>query len=204
MALSGQSSPFALICRNLVSRVSSALGISTDFIRPVANDDYAVTETEDLFAFLRPYAPSPIDATNGAPFADQGAGRYAVTVGRRVRIYLYTRSGEDVVGGDEIALQGIEETVSQTVETPPEMPGHFVAEELVINALQNYVPINEAGDAPLTIGPVHWISGEGGPPERKKEDSEGLIRSYLDFQVVYVLAITATEPAPASLASPVN
>lgn len=201
MSIALQASPFAAIMNAVVARAALALGIGTEYVRPVANDDYAVTETENLFAYLRPYGPSPVDPKTGQPYGDYGAGRYARVIGRRIRLYIYTRSGEDVVGGDEIALGGND--VSQTVETPPSMPGQFIAEEIVLNAMDDWTPPSPTGTA-LTIGPIHWVSGEGGPPERKREDEEGLIRSYLDFQAVYVLAITAVEPMTTALPVPIT
>lgn len=195
--------PYALIERNIVTRVALALGMSTAFVRPVANDDYELTEFENLFAFIRSYGPSPVDATTGASFAGEGSGRWRTVVGRRVRIYIYTRSGIDSPGGDEIALQGSDPT--QLVTTPPTMPGHFSLEEVVLNALHNWVItyVDVLGNTrPLTSGPLHWIDSAGGPPERKKENEVGLVRSHLDFQVMYELAVQKVEPAPSGLPTP--
>lgn len=198
MSLSFAGVPFAYIASGLVQRVATALGITIDFVRPVASDNYKVTETENLFAYLRFYEPSPVDPSTGQGFGDYGAGRHSKIVGRRLRSYIYTRSGVDSYGGDEIALMGASAT--QTVETPPTMPGQFVAEELVLNALLDYTPAS--GTISLTVSPLQWLPAGGGPAERKPEDEEGLVRSSLDFQIVYCLAITNEEPAPTSLPVP--
>lgn len=193
-SLAANAVPFAQIFNNILARVAAGIGVSVDFVRPVASDEYDVTELEDLFAYVRPYKPSPIDPTSGRPYGDYGAGRHARIVGRRFRVYVWTRSGVDTYGGDEIALGGEEAT--QTSLTPPAMPGQFVAEELLLNALDDYQPLNTAGTAALTVGPVHWVDDGGGPPARKPRNEEGLVYSFLDFQVAYVLAIAGQEPSP--------
>jgi hypothetical protein len=195
--------PFAAISAGLVSRVAQALGTTTDFVRPVSNDDYVVTETENLFAYLRAYGPSPVNPTTGGLWSDDGAGRWRTVVGRRVRVYIYTRSGTDSYGSDAAALQGADP--GQLVTTPPTMPGQFVLEECVLNALQNYqMTYTDDDDVvhPLTCGPIHWVDSESGPPVRKRENDDGLTRSHLDFIAVYVLAIQRTEPAPDGLPTP--
>lgn len=199
--LAGASYPFAAIAANIIGRVAASLNIGLDFVFPVANDEYKITVSENLFAYIRFYGPSPVDPRTGAPFSDYGAGRRARVVGRRFRVYIYTRSGEDTFGDDTIALGG--NNINQLVTDPPETPGQYVAEELVLNALDDYIPKGD-DDICLTIGPVHWLDGDGGPAQRKPENDAGLLRSSLDFQAVYVLAIQATEPAPAGVPSPVQ
>lgn len=198
MSLNFAATPFSYIAQQVVARVASAVGIGTEFVRPVAADDYKVTEAENLFVYLRFYQPSPVDARTGASFADQGAGRHLRVVGRRLRSYIYTRSGVDVYGGDEIALMG--HNPSGTVESPS-VPGQWLAEELVLNALDDYMVAS--GERPLTLGPIHWVDPGGGPAERKPENEEGLVRSHLDFQIVYVETLQNTEPAPDTGALPV-
>lgn len=195
--------PFANISARIVARVAAALGTTTDWVRPAANDDYVLTEFENLFAVIRAYGPSPVDPTTGASYPNDGAGRYRRVVGRRVRIYIYTRSGVDTPGGDEVALQGADS--AQVVTTPPTMPGQYVAEESVLNALDDWTPTYVDAlsvTRPVTIGPVHWVDSADGPPERRAEDEDGIVRSHLDFQVVYTLSVQKVDPAPAGLPTP--
>lgn len=184
--------PFAAILNNVVTQVSYALKIGRQYVRPVASDDYAVTETEDLFAYIRPFSPEPGDPGSGFPQGNQGAGRLCKTVIRRIRVYIWTRSGEDVYGGDEIALLGNDPNQLST-DTPVTLPGLHVSEEIVLNALDDYMVVNASGD-PLTVGPLHWIPSDGGPPKRKAENSEGLVWASLDFQAVYNLAYASGDP----------
>lgn len=198
MALAASSIPFARIHAAYVARVAAALGVGLDFVVPVANDDYELTEFENLFAFVRTYGPWPCDPTTGRPMDSGGAGRWQQYVGRRFRVYVYTRSGVDVVGSDTIALQGGD--AEQTIETPPTMPGQFVLEEAVVSALHNWAPTyvdEESVTRPLTIGPVKWVNSADGPSVRKKEADDGIVRSHLDFEVVYTLALVKGEPSPA-------
>jgi hypothetical protein len=202
------SQPFALIAGAVAARIVAALNLqSALWVRTVANDDYEVTNVENVFAYLRVYGPSPVDAKTGEPFGDQGAGRQAKVVGRRMRVYIYSRSGQDVVGGDEIALTGTAGNQTQTIAAAT-WPGHFVFEEVVLNALISWVPTytnpNTQVVSPLTLGPLHWLDSEDGPPVRKKENEEGLIRSHLDFQAVYISAITAGDPSQPTLPTPIT
>lgn len=202
MSLSFAAVPFARIARAFVLRVASAINSPVDddsglpvFVHPVATDRYKVTETENLFVYCVFYGPQPCDATTGAPLNDSGGGRHARFVSRRVRCYIYTRSGEDVYGTDDIALMGTDP--EQTVETPPTIPGQWIAEEAILNALDDWQPV--IGSRPMTLSPVHWVDPGGGPAERAPEQDDGLIRSFLDFQMIYQLAITNVEPAPNTL-----
>jgi hypothetical protein len=195
--------PFAVISSRIVARVAQALGTTVDWVRPVASADYAVTEMENLFAYCQFFGISPTDPTTGRSFGDDGAGRWRRVIGRRCRIYIYVRSGVDVYGGDEVALQGNDP--GQVVTTPPVMPGIFVLEELVANALDNWTPTyTDDLDVvrPLTISPVHILDSTDGPPVRKPENEAGLVRSHIDVQVCYTLAIQRVEPAPAGLPTP--
>lgn len=195
--------PFALIAQQIVQRVALALGTTTDWVHLVANDDYKTIQTENLFSFVRPYGIGPIDPTTGGYYPNDGSGRYRRVIGRRVRVYIYTRSGEDIYGTDTVALGGTDP--AQNVTTPPTMPGHFVAEELVANALDDWTPTYTGTDLvvrPYTIGPLHLVDSDGGPPERPAENEQGLVRSHLDVQVCYRLPIQYVEPAPSGLPVP--
>jgi hypothetical protein len=195
--------PFALIHLQVVTRVAQALNMPLAYVRPVASENYAVTAMENLFAYVRTYGLSPVDPTTGAYYPDDGAGRWRRVIGRRIRIYLYTRSGVDVYGGDEVALGGVDPT--QVVTTPPTMPGQFVLEEILVNALDNWTPTyvdDLSVTRPLTIGPVHLVDSEGGPPVREPENEAGLIRSHIDVQICYRLNIQRVEPAPEGLPAP--
>jgi len=199
MALALYSNPFAMISKAIVTQVCNALGVTINFNHIVASDDYKVTEVEDLFFYFQFFQPAPA-ADFGGTYVNQGAGRLGRMVTRRVRVYIYTRSGVDVYGDDEIALQGTdtERTVeSQTPTVDPNAPGHlgqFLAEELVLDTLDDWAPLNDAGDRTLTLGPLHWLD-DAGPPLRRPENEEGLIRSNLDFEMMYVAAIRKDEPA---------
>ncbi len=184
-------SPFAAIAYAIRNQLSASLGLDIAYIHSVANANYKVTEVEPMFAYVQYMGVAkPRDA--GLDFTNAGAGRLWTPVARRVRVYLYTRSGGDVYGTDDLALFGADPT--QTYDTPPVYPGHFVAEEVVYNSLLNWLPLN-ADDEPLTIGPLHPLDASE-YPQRAAEDEEGLLRSCLDFEVVYTLAVDPTDSAP--------
>lgn len=184
------SSPFAAILNAVLTRVSESLNIPAAYVQPVATDEYKVTIAEPLFAYLRVFGVAePRDPAMS--FENAGAGRLFRPIARRIRVYVWTRSGEDVVGEDSIALMG--QDPDQTVDTPPEMPGQFAAEELVFNALDDFLPVSDAGE-PLSIGPLHPLPTEGTPPLRKAENGEGLVWSAIDFEAVYCLSINPQEP----------
>ena len=185
-----QSSPFAAILYAVLSRLSEQTGIDAAYIRPVANDEYTVTITEPMFCYIRPFQPYPQDGQMNA-MANGGAGRLAIDVDRRIRIYIYTRSGVDTYSTDNIALLGNDPS---RLFSDTGVPGQFAAEELVLNALANWMPLDGNGEA-LCISPVRW-EFDSGPPVRQAENEEGLIRSHLDFGISYVLAISPTEPPP--------
>jgi len=192
-SLAPASTPFAQLLSVIVAKVWSSLGLEPCFNHVVANDEYKVTETENLFIYIRPYGPTPVDGS-GRPFGDYGAGRLSRLIARRIRFYIYTRSGVDSYGDDTIALQGNDPL--QTVITPPVLPGQFIAEELVLNTLDDWTPLDVSDTYALSIGPIHWVDSADGPPVRAPENEEGLVRSHLDFEVVYVSSIIPTEPAP--------
>lgn len=184
--------PFAEILKRIITQIAYALKISTDWVRPVFTDEYPVTETEDMFAYVRIFTPYPVDPSSGFPQGNQGAGRIAKTVGRTIRVYIWTRSGEDVTGGDEVGLLGVNPSQRAT-DTTTTMPGHSLAEEIVLNSLDDYIPTDASGSA-MTLGPLHWIPSEGGPPTRKAKNGEGMNWSALDFQAVYNLAQASGDP----------
>lgn len=185
-----QSSPFAAILYAVLSRLSEQTGIDAAYIRPVASDSYSVTITEPLFLYIRVFEPVPQDGQMH-PLPDGGAGRLAVDVMRRFRIYIYTRSGVDTYSADYYALLGNDPS---RLYSDTGVPGQFAAEELVLNGLLNWAPKDSNGET-LCINPIRWETDDG-PAERKPEGEEGLIRSYLDFSASYVLAISPTEPTP--------
>lgn len=185
-----QSSPFAAILYAVLSRLSEQTGIDAAYIRPVASDRYVVTVTEPMFLYIRPYGPQPQDG-QGHPLADGGAGRLARDIGRRIRIYIYTRSGVDTYSADNFALLGNDPS---RLYSDSGVPGQFAAEELVLNAIDDWMPLGSDGGA-LCLSPLRWMTDDG-PAEREPEEEEGLIRSYLDFEISYVAAISPTEPTP--------
>lgn len=210
------STPFPLIRSAVVNRVALAIGsyipvdgdgnpLAPPWVRPVANDDYEITATENWFAYVRTYGPSPVDAKTGQYLSEQGAGNLATTVARRIRIYLYSRSGMDVIGGDEVTLGGLNN--AQTINTPPTWPGHDILEDLVLNAFKNWMPLYQPDsmtNTPLTLGPLHWIDSEDGPAVRKPENDVGLVRSHLDLQAVYIASTGIIDPALTALPTPIN
>ena len=183
------SSPFAAIAYTILGRLATSLGINLAYVRPVANDRYKVTIAEPVFLYVQFFTPGK-PREPGLDFTDAGAGRLATLVGRRVRVYVYTRSGEDSYGGDEIALYGTDP--SAVYSDSPTTPGHFLVEERVYNSLLNYTPLSAGGDR-MTIGPLHPLDASE-EPQRAAENDAGLLRSCLDFEVVYLLAVDETEP----------
>lgn len=195
MAVPIQSTLVSKIVTNLVTRAANVLNLQPAYAIPVDNDNYKITIAEPWFCYLRFYGPSPVDGY-GAPLPNPGAGRHGTNIGRRLRIYLYSRSGVDRYGSDYYALTG--DDPNEAVDQAEILrPGHLLLEEILLNGFHNYMPVT--GGAGLTIGPLHWIDSSDGPPVRKAEDEEGLTRSHLDFQIVYVLAIQNVEPAPTTL-----
>jgi len=177
-----ESTPFARIARTIRPRLSSYCNIDSAFVLPVANDDYDVTIAEPFFIYFQ--------FLNIEAFGDTGGGRLNPWAYRRLRVYIYTRSGVDTYGTDEVALQGQEASPEPTDSPPP--IGQFGAEELVLGALFNWMPLGDDGKA-LCTEPLHPMN-QGGPPYRKAENSEGLLRSAIDFQCRYGLYVTKADP----------
>lgn len=180
-----QSSAFSAIAATIRPRLASYCGIDEAWVRPVANDRYKVTIAEQFFLY---YQFLGIE-----PFTDTGGGRYNPWVYRRLRVYIYTRQGVDSYGTDEVALQGVDDSPSSVSDNIVVPTGLFQAEELVIGALFNWMPLDSTGVA-LCQEPLHFMS-EPGPPWRKEENEEGLLRSGLDFQIRYGLNIDKFDPA---------
>lgn len=186
---SPQANPFAAIAYATLLRLATMTGLSPAYIFPVANARYKITCAEPMFMFVQFFTVGqPRDP--GLSFTDAGAGNLARPVGRRMRVYVYTRSGEDVVGTDPVALFGA--NTAQTFATPPAFPGHFVAEEVAYNALSDWTPLSGTGEA-LTITPLHPLDASE-EPERPPEDDAGLLRSCLDFEICYLMATDPSEP----------
>ncbi len=183
--------PFASIAVAIINRLSTALSLDPSFIQVVANDKYKITVDEPFFLVCQFFTiTKPRDP--GLDFVDSGAGRLNRPVARRIRVYIYSRSGEDTYGTDNVALFGYDP--SQTIDTPSVRPGQFAAEETVQNCLDDWQPLS--GDTvplPLTLGPLHILDSSE-QPQRTAEGDAGLIRSCLDFEVVYISPITPTDP----------
>lgn len=191
MPLPSQSSPFAAILSAVLARLADKLGINAAWVVLVANDEYPLTELEDLFLRVQVFKPRPVNPATGGVLVDQGAGRLALDVARFIRVYAYSRQNVDPSNVDNVALMGSTPTASVT--SSPAVVGHLLFEERVLNALQDFAPLDEDG-ACLSVGPLHWTD-DNEAPERKPEDSEGVYRSCLDFSVTYVSAIDTTDPA---------
>lgn len=181
-----QSSPFAAIAATIRPRLASYCGIDEGWVFPVANDRYEISIVEQFFLYFQFF--------NIESFGDSGGGRRNPWAYRRMRVYIYTRQGADPYGIDPVALQGVEgeETTGGdgTIQSPV---SQFQAEELVIGALFNWMPLTSDG---IALAQEPWHPSEGpGPPLRKAEDGEGLLRSNLDFSIRYGLNIDVTDPA---------
>ena len=183
MSYSPQTARFSQIAAAVKARIAAAVVTDPDsgavldphFVRVVASDDYKVDIREPFFVFLRYYGVSPR--------TDSGAGRRAMVVTRRFRVYLYVRSGVDAYGDDTEALTG-------------DTSGLSDREEAVLEALVHFVPADAAGTA-LTVEPLHPVDSADGPPERPPENEDGLVRSHLDFEVTYLLRVTVADPPAA-------
>lgn len=179
-----ESTPFAEIAAAVRTRLSAYTGINIGYVLPVANDQYKVTVDENFFLYLQFFG---IEA-----FGDTGGGRLNPWAYRRLRVYVYTRQGVDPYGADEVALQGVDSQPAPATATDELPVGQYQAEELVIGALFNWMPLN-ASLRPMLTEPIH-PSKDSGPATRKPENDAGLVRTNLDFQLRYGLAIDKTDP----------
>lgn len=182
-----ESAPFAQIAAAFPPRLAAYCGIDPKFVFLVANDRYTdLPGLEPFFLYIQFFG---IEA-----FGDTGGGRLNPWAERRLRVYIYTRSGVDMYGTDNAALLGVGGQPAPANATIQQPVGQFQAEELVMGALFNWSPTSPAtGKALMSNPPVHPASGSG-PPLRKAEDADGLLRTNLDFQVRYGLAIDKTDP----------
>lgn len=184
------TSPFAAIAVAVKARLISRLGLAAQFVKLVANDRYKVTIAENFFVYLQIFGiTKPKDPA--LDYTDAGAGRLSRPFARRLRVYVYTRHGVDQYGDDTVALGGTDpsEDVSDTEYTP----GQLLAEEMVLNALDDFLPQTTSGQA-LTLGPLHPLDSSE-YPERPAENEAGLLRSCIDFEAVALLAISPADPA---------
>lgn len=168
MSYSPQTAKFADIALSIKRRLTASLNLDAAYVRIVASDSYKLL-AEDRYIYIRYYGPSPR--------TDAGAGRWAMPVSRRVRVYLYIRDNNDGFSGDTTALTADE--------------GMSAFEEQVLESLVQYTPL-DASNTVLTIEPLHPVDSAGGPPERKPVDDVGFVSSYLDFECVYLLRVTQT------------
>lgn len=184
------TSPFAAIAVAIKGRLVLSLGLDPSWILLVANDRYKITVTEPVFCYVQVFGiEKPRDPA--LDYTDNGGGRRARPVARRVRVYVYTRSGSDNYGDDTVALCGFDSTLVSTAADPSQ-GGQFLAEERVFAAFDDFLPQTNDG-TPLTLGPLHPLDASE-EPQRKPEDGEGLLRSCLDFEAVYLVAQDPTEP----------
>lgn len=182
-----EASRFAAIAATFKPRLSAYCGLDTRFVNLVANDRYKVTIDEPFFLYFQFFG---IEA-----FGDTGGGRLNPWATRRLRVYVYTRIGSDIYGSDDTALMG-PNAVPSPAEPTPELPvAQFQAEELVLGALFNWMPLSLVAPTtrPLLTEPVHPADGSG-PPTRKDENDMGLVRTNLDFSIRWNLCIDRRDP----------
>lgn len=198
--LPSQSSPFAALLAAIVARLTSVLQVDPSFIRPVASDNYKAVDLEALAVYVRVYGPKPTDG-QGNYQPNMGAGRLARVVSRRFRCYIYTRSALDAFGSDQFAIEGTNPAADYTTyqTTGFASNGQIYAEELVLNALDNWCPVGKSSNGSLTnlcLNVIHWVDSADGPPEREPEKDDEVIRSHCDFEVEYVLAQNPVDSSP--------
>lgn len=193
MAIPSWQTPFAAIAVAIRTRLATVLSLDPSFVLPVANADYKVTIAEPFFLYVQ-FFPMRSPRDPALDFENAGAGNLFRPVARVMRCYVYSRTGEDSYGEDTVALFGRDP--AQTADTPVTPPGQFALEEVTFGALSDWTPLGvDDNNNPyaLTIGPVHPIDASE-YPQRKKEDDAGLIRSCLDWEIVYTVPLSPTEP----------
>lgn len=173
MALDSQADTFASIVLAIQTQLVAVTELDSAFVRIVASDRYTSTQTtlDDHWLFVRPYGPK-VDT-------DAGVGRRARRAWRRVRVWVLTRNSSDQAGEDTEAL---------TAAT-----AHFNLEDTVVDALDEFIPLDE-DDNPLTLEPLHFLDSSDGAPERQVEGDVGVLVSFVDFECVYVLPNNTPQP----------
>lgn len=161
-----QTARFGDIARSIQARLVSSLALDTAYVRLAASDNYKLQLAEDKAVVIRYYGPQP--------FTEAGAGRYAMPVTRRIRLYLYVRSSQDFVGDDTEALTNAELGLSKF-------------EEDALDSIVQYTPLS--GSTVLTIEPLHFVDSADGPPVREPEGDVGIVRSHLDVECKYLLMV---------------
>lgn len=155
MAFTTQSYPESQVLEAVRQQLVSVLGLDDSYVRIVATENYAVTEEERMVC-IRPMGRRP------EPNA--GAGRRARPSSRTLRVYMHFRDNTDFAGDDRLLVQQA-----------------FDFEDQVINALDDFWPINEE-EEPLTIEPLHIMDSGGGAISREPINDIGLCRCWLDFE----------------------
>src|ERR1700723_2043118 len=140
MSIARQSCPFSTIILNIASRLSTGMSINSQYVRIVASDTYKPTEQPAKSLYLRVLGIKP----RGTGFPEQGAGRLAVNIARKVRIDIWVRNQQDNVANDTAAL------------TAPNI-GLFFLEEQVLNLLIDYDP--KINNKLILLEPVHLTEG---------------------------------------------
>jgi hypothetical protein len=194
MAFPSQSASFADIALAIQAQIAATIQvdptnniyIDPNFVRMVVNDDFQATNiAEPLFFFLRFYGPQPD--------TDAGAGRLGRPYYRILRAFVFTRQNIDVSGDQTQML-----TAPTTGDGLTTAIGHFRREEELINALDDFWPIDTNGNL-LTIEPLHSMDASDGPPVKPWIDKAGIARSYFDYQIRYVSPLNTKDPAPVTL-----
>jgi hypothetical protein len=160
MPATTQAYDFADILEALRLRLVSVLGLDDHYVRSVASDQYKYTTEETLVA-LRPLGVRPD--------VNAGGGRRARPCYRTVRCYISKRSSLDFVGSDSVVLETLFDTENQ-----------------ILDALDDFWPMDTSGTVALTIEPVHPTDSSNGPPVRKPDEDTGEVYSMLSFEVRYL------------------
>lgn len=108
------------------------------------------------------------------------AGRHATVLHRKLEVRIRTRLQTDEPNSDSLWLLD-------------EANGHVALEELVIDALQEFLPIDdpETTKNALTLNPILLLDGDDPDREAGKPTDWG--ESRLTFEVSYILSLTGAE-----------
>jgi hypothetical protein len=173
VAYTSQSASWSTVATQIVAQLVVVTEIDPAHVHLVASDAYDLTDLESRFVYVRYYGLQPV--------TDAGAGRRARPCSRRVRVYVYTRNQLDSYSDDTVALTADD--------------GHETLELRVLDALDEFVPVDpDDEDVSLVLEPLHPVDSSSGPPERKPEDDNGLVRSHLDFTVTYLPRMQTPQP----------